>query len=132
MKQRAKIHCLVCETDQWKRTDGRAYIHDGVTEPVSECPGSGKDRHEMLTVMREFDSRDNTTQVQRHTDVVDNGESILLTNTLRIRGDLVAEIVTDVGPQDTLRLIRQLVSIARARGLVEADALSIALTGKPA
>ncbi len=118
MKDRPKIHCLVCETDQWKRTTGEAYIHNGVSSPVRQCPGSGLDRHAMLRAMRKFDSRDNTTQVQRTTEVEDNAESIILTSTLRIDGHVASEIVTDVAPQDTLRLIKQLTSIAQARGLI--------------
>lgn len=111
-----KIVCLVCNVEQRQRADGKAYIHNN---PAGDnCAGGGLYRYEMARVLRRFESRDNTAQVHQTVEVTDNAETILIASVLRINGHTVAEIVIDVPPADTARLIEQLTIIARQRELL--------------
>lgn len=112
-----KIHCLLCNTDPKRRADGRASFHPH-PKGDGDCLGSGRDRGEMLRILRQFESRDNTGPVRRTLEVEDNAETICLTSTLRLDGHAVAEITIDLPPTETARLIEQLTTIARDRKLM--------------
>lgn len=107
--------CRACNTEQQK-APSKGFVfrrHAGAGREV--CPGSGKTRPQVETMLRTFDAWDNTDQVTRWTLIEDQADSVSLINTLSVKGTDV-EVDVRLEPSDVLRLIDELGVIVRERG----------------
>lgn len=105
--------CRFCGTSQ-RHASGMTFVKH-IDRAGLPCPGSGKTRSEIDDMLRTFDCWENTKEVTRRVQVVDNGDSASLVNTLLVESAGV-EVAVRLEAQDVLRLIDELGVIARERG----------------
>lgn len=101
--------------------DGIRYGSEG-SKPY--CPASGRDRYGIDDLLRTFEAWDNPTGTDRKrlyrqtATLVDNGDSVILSNALQTGDADPLVISVHIHPDDTLRLIDELTAIAKKRGLI--------------
>lgn len=106
--------CRACNTRQRVRVHELTFVRHPDASGLT-CPGSGKTRGQVDDIMRTFDCWENTNEVVRRTQVVDNADSVSLVNTLSA-ASVTVEVATRLQPGQVLRLIDELGVIARERG----------------
>lgn len=106
--------CRACGISQQVYPSRRTFVRHA-DHAGRHCPGSGKTRGEIDDMLRTFDCWENTKEVTRRVQVVDNGDSVSLVNTLSVESASV-EVAVRLEAQDVLRLIDELGVIARERG----------------
>jgi hypothetical protein len=103
-------------------------VRYGTVSAQPNCPASGKTREGVDDLLRTFgswgdaqaSSRDTVAdgRFHRRTLLRDVGDSVELVNTVLLGNDDEMSIGVRIRPEDTVRLIAELTTIAVARGLI--------------
>jgi len=108
-------NCRACG-GLWRvtKSNHRFVKHPGDSD-FEACSGSGKTRSEVDDMLRTFECWENTKEVTRRTQVVDNGDSVQIVNVLSVSGDVVVELAIRITSVDVVRMRDELTAIIAQR-----------------